>query len=314
MAKGIDIYRYQTVDNWQQLKNSDVTFIYVKHTDGGGPASVHADNQVNGAKRVGIPVGGYHYAQLTPSPEDQADILINEIERLGSKDLVPMLDIETPFVPNEAAKNFGIRFCRRIAARGYRPGVYTSDSFASVIRPDTWDTNPVLWIARYGSKPKTTGYDIHQYADNGSVPGISGLVDLNESYTDDHFVKTKVNTQTGKEKDMALNTESFQPTYNKEAGEEPKFRRHTYVAPTNSKYGTIYQTSWLTIKCAWGSIEEVWVECVDSAGKGLFGQWFRDIPQNKNLVNIQAPDGTDQYSVQIVSNAEYSICIEGKIR
>lgn len=117
-----------------------------------------------------------------------------------------------------------------------------------------------------------------------------------------------------KEDDMALTVESYDPTYNKEAGEAPKFRRHTFVVPTNSKYSTLYQTSWLTIKCAWGLMEEVWVECVDNAGKGLYGKWFKAVPQNKNVINVQAPDGTDQYSIQIISNAPYSICVEAKVR
>jgi len=146
--------------------------------------------------------------------------------------------------------------------------------------------------------------------DPGYAPGRT--IDLNKLRSD---ARNSLNVPiVKKEDDMALTTASYEPTYDKAAGEDPKFRRHTFVVPTNSRFGTIYQTSWLTIKCAWGSIEEVWVECVDNAGKGLFGQWFKNIPQNQNKVNIQAPDGTDQYSVQIISNAPYSICVEGKIR
>jgi hypothetical protein len=146
--------------------------------------------------------------------------------------------------------------------------------------------------------------------DPGYAPGKT--LDLNKFRSD---ARTSLDVPiVKKEDDMALVTASYEPTYDKAAGETPKFRRHTFVVPTNSRYGTIYQTSWLTIKCAWGSIEEAWVECVDSAGKGLFGKWFKSIDQNLNKINIQAPDGSDQYSVQIISNAPYSICVEGKIR
>lgn len=117
-----------------------------------------------------------------------------------------------------------------------------------------------------------------------------------------------------KEDDMALNTDSFEPTYNKEAGDKPKARRHTYVVPTISRVGTIYQTSWLTIKCAWGSIDEVYLQCVDSNGKSLYDKTIKNVQQNINSVAVQAPDGTDQYNIQIISNAPYSVCIEGKIR
>lgn len=146
--------------------------------------------------------------------------------------------------------------------------------------------------------------------DPGYAPGKT--LDLNKFRSD---AKNSLNVPIiKKEDDMALATASYEPTYDKVGGETPKFRRHTFVVPTNSHFGTIYQKSWLTIKCAWGSIEEVWVECVDNAGKGLYGKWFKNIDQNLNKLNIEAPDTTDQYSVQITSNAPYSICIEGKIR
>ena len=187
MTLGLDIYRYQTVTNWQAVKNHGVKYIWVKLTDGNGPAIVRGDVQVRGAKSVGIPVGGYHYAQFG-DPERQADVLLSEVERLGAKGLVPMLDLEAPFSPNSVAKQFGVAFCNHIKARGYRPGVYMNDSFARALRPDTWPSNPVVWIARYGSKPAYGGeYDVHQYSSTGQVPGITGNVDLNWAYTNAHF-------------------------------------------------------------------------------------------------------------------------------
>jgi hypothetical protein len=117
-----------------------------------------------------------------------------------------------------------------------------------------------------------------------------------------------------KEEDMALNTDTFEPTYNKAAGATLAHRRHTYVAPTNSKLGTIYSNTWLTIKCAWGSMEEVYVQCVDATGKSLYNNTFKDVQQNVGKINVQAPDGTDQYNIQVISNAPYSVCIEAKVR
>lgn len=191
MALGLDIYRYQTVTNWNAVRDhlnreGGNPYIWVKLTDGGAPAIVRGDVQVRGSKSVGIPTGGYHYAQFSPSPEAQADILLGEVDRLGAHGLVPMLDLEAPFSPNQQAKDFGLRFCARMAARGRRHGVYMSDSFARTLRPDLWPTAPVVWIARYGGRPEAP-HDLHQFSSSGSVPGIVGSVDLNESYNDKHF-------------------------------------------------------------------------------------------------------------------------------
>lgn len=194
MAFGIDIYRYQTVTNWTTVKNTaGVKWVYVKPTDGNGPAVVRGDSQVKGAKSVGLPVGGYHYAQFG-DPVAQANVFLGEVRRLGAAGLPPALDLESPFSANATAKDFGIRFCRRIAEAGYRPAVYMNSSMASSLRPDQWGIpNLVIWIADYGVnngvrnpdlRPYTGRADIHQYTSVGRVAGITGSVDLNESLTD----------------------------------------------------------------------------------------------------------------------------------
>ncbi|WP_158886364.1 glycoside hydrolase family 25 protein [Amycolatopsis anabasis] len=194
MALGIDLYaRYQKVTDWRAVRNRGVGYVWVKLTDGGGRAQYPGDGLVSGARSVGIPVGGYHYAQTSPAPERQAEILINEVRRLGATGLVPMLDLEAPFAPNNAARDFAIRFCRKVASLGFRPGVYMNNSFAKALRPDNWGIGElVIWLARYGARPDAAAgrYDVHQYSQAGQIPGINASgVDLNESYTNRHFAE-----------------------------------------------------------------------------------------------------------------------------
>lgn len=200
MALGIDIYRsFQTVTNWQSVKNASVTYVYVKLSDGGGtPVGGRGDNEVNGAKSVGIPVGGYHFVQANPGASAQADILINEVVRLGATGCVPMLDLEDnpagsslPNIPDSQKRGFAVAFCQRVAARGFRPGVYMNNALAKTLRPDQWGIpNLVIWIARYGAKPDAAAgrYDLHQYSSSGSIAGITARgIDLDESYTNNHL-------------------------------------------------------------------------------------------------------------------------------
>ncbi|QXV63430.1 hypothetical protein CVV72_36990 [Amycolatopsis sp. TNS106] len=202
MALGIDIYsRFQTVTNWQAVKDHGVTFVFVKLTDGGGLPNGGrntGDALVAGARSVGIPVGGYHYAQASPSPEAQADVFIAEVRRLGATGCVPMLDLEdnppgsgAPNIPDARKRDFSIRFCNRVAGHGFRPGIYLNNSLAKMLRPDRFGVRDlVIWIARYGARPDAAAghYDVHQYSDAGRVPGIrASSVDLNESYTNAHL-------------------------------------------------------------------------------------------------------------------------------
>lgn len=191
MTLGVDIYRYQNVTDWAGL-NGAVDFAWVKLTDGTGPAVVRGDKQVAGCKSVGLPVGGYHYAQ-PGSPETQANVFTQELRRLGALDLAPALDLEDPFTPNSYTRDFGVRFCRAILAAGYRPAVYMSASWAGVLRPDQWGIpGLVIWLAAYGvnngqrntaalTKHYPGRYDVHQFTSVGRVSGIAGNVDLNWS-------------------------------------------------------------------------------------------------------------------------------------
>ena len=196
MAVGIDISpRYQSNFDWSKVDNSDdpdrgVRYCWVKVSDGANPydyKGLTAGKHVSGAKSRGIPVGGYHYAQLQPGPEAQADVLVGEVRRWGALGVVPLLDLEAPFQPGVTARNFGIQFCRRVAAAGLRPAVYMSAAFARVLRPDQWDIpGLVIVIARYGAVPEAAGssqylgrYDVHQYSSSGIRGGVD--VDLDDS-------------------------------------------------------------------------------------------------------------------------------------
>jgi GH25 family lysozyme M1 (1,4-beta-N-acetylmuramidase) len=199
MALGIDIYRrYQTVDNWSQVKNAGVTFCYVKLTDGNAVASAGpGDNEINGAKSVGIPAGGYHFSQPGDAAA-QARLFVNEVKRTGALGLALQLDLEDnppesgkANIPDSQKKAWGIAFCNEVMRLGFRPGVYMNNALAKLLRPDQWGINGlVIWIARYGAKPAPEAgrYDIHQYTSSGTILGIRASgVDLNESYTSNHF-------------------------------------------------------------------------------------------------------------------------------
>jgi GH25 family lysozyme M1 (1,4-beta-N-acetylmuramidase) len=190
VALGIDIYRYQTVTDPAAVARAGVQFAYVKATDGGGPAVARADHQVAQMRKAGIPVGLYHYAQLSPAPEAQADVLAAEVGRLGARGLPPALDLEDPHKPGAAAADFTRRFLAQLKRRGFqRVTLYANTSMLSGIGGPALsaaDPTVVVWAASYGpndGKRHPLTYrgrvDIHQYTSVGIVAGISGRTDLN---------------------------------------------------------------------------------------------------------------------------------------
>jgi hypothetical protein len=185
-------------------------YAWIKVAEGGAPyRTVAPDAMVRRFKVAGIPIGGYSYAQ----PGDgaaHARVLLAEIRRLGALNLVPVTDIESDANihtwSTAEATAYGRAFCREVRAQGLRPGIYMNDSMAGATRPDLWPEVPILWIARYGAKPRLIPrYDIHQFTDKP--------VDQNQSYTNAHFLGVDTpNTETDtdmtpeQDKQLRLNT------------------------------------------------------------------------------------------------------------
>lgn len=234
MSLVLDIYRYQAVNDWNAVKGYGVEAVWVKLTDGGGPAYARGDRQVQGAQSVGIPVGGYHFAQPSPSPEVQADTFTAELRRLGATGIPPALDIEAPFLPNSQARDFAHAFLRRMNRNGFdRLAVYMNQSFAQSLKPHTWNfPGLVKWIARYGNTPSVP-YDVHQYSETGRVPGITGNVDLNDS-------TVNLTDGTGDD-DMPSTDEIVNAVLNAPVGKRPDGRGVTLAdAMVNTFLGAYY--------------------------------------------------------------------------
>lgn len=179
MANGIDVYvAYQNVRDWSAVKRAGYDFCYVKAGDG---VSTRATNGYGPRGRAaGLAMGAYWYAQ-PGDPVRQANLLCDRALSEGLGDLAPALDIESPFVPGTAATNFAVAFCRQVAARGFRPALYANNSMMNAVLGPVLNAvpNTIVWVARYGANP-TVRYDVWQWSDKGSVPGIqASAVDLN---------------------------------------------------------------------------------------------------------------------------------------
>ncbi|WP_372672590.1 glycoside hydrolase family 25 protein [Amycolatopsis kentuckyensis] len=198
--RAIDVYEaYQGQVSWPQVVGSGVRRVFVKLTNGAGPARVRGDNYVNGARGAGARVGGYHYA-LGGDPVAQANAFADELLRLNALDLAPALDYEDHSLPKGPAAQAWIRaFLTQLNVRIPQLAknlLYGSGSDLQAMR--AWEiTAPgadvLEWDAEYGVNDGvehpiryyTGGHvAVHQYTSAGRVPGIAGLVDLDDIEVD----------------------------------------------------------------------------------------------------------------------------------
>ena len=144
---------------------------------------------------VGLYVGAYHFARPDRTPGDavaEADYFL-AMSQLEAGDLVPVLDLEdagglAPAELQEWVKGYLGRIYERTGAHGM---IYASPNFwKNAMGDTTWfATNGygMVWVAHWTSGPAPTvpaanwggsGWTFWQYTSSGSVPGISGRVDL----------------------------------------------------------------------------------------------------------------------------------------
>ena len=189
----IDVSEHQGVIDWEQVKD---------HIDGvilrcgyGMDIASQDDKQwarnVAECERLGIPYGVYIYSYATNT--DRAKSEAQHVLRLiqGHKLSYPVyFDIEEPGTEGSAVAN-AIAFGDIIEAAGYWCGVYYNRNWHNNVIKGQLDRF-TRWGAGYGTnngqkqdnyKPGF-GEDIWQYSSKGSVPGVSGNVDVNVCYRD----------------------------------------------------------------------------------------------------------------------------------
>ena len=190
MAKGIDVSHWQGVIDWLSVKESGIEFAILKA--GGSDDGFYTDStfeqNYKEAKAVGLPVGAYYFvgSLCTSRADGIADAKrFLEIIKGKSFEYPVYIDLEST---NPAAKAGAteacIGFCETMEAEGYYCGIYASDVSGFAERLDITKLQKFdKWVARYGSKPQyVKTYGMWQYSRTGTVSGISGYVDMDESY------------------------------------------------------------------------------------------------------------------------------------
>lgn len=199
-AKGvIDVSEHNGSIDWVSAKAAGVQGAIIRLGFGwGGRLDYQAQRNISECKRLAIPFGiyWYSYAYEAANADSEADTLISQLNKLGvnPSDLsYPVFyDLEGwtwaghshPTNPSVYQSIVNAWWSRVHAAGFTNLGVY---SYASYLAGplNTSDIHAkTQWVASYGPHVGFSFKNVGmikgwQYADNGSIPGISGYVDLN---------------------------------------------------------------------------------------------------------------------------------------
>ncbi len=190
--RGIDASHHQGPIDWRQVADAGITFAYLKASEGTGFTDPRFAENRRAATRAGIDVAGYHYFQLCSDGGAQAQHFLDVVG--DEPAAIPhALDLElagscTTPPPAETLLAEVREFLDVVDRRtGRRTLVYLYPDFEERFGfADDLADHP-QWVRRLGDRPPRRDWTVWQHDDAGSVPGISGGVDLNlarESLTD----------------------------------------------------------------------------------------------------------------------------------
>lgn len=192
----IDVSRYQGAIDWAQVAAAGYKGAMLKTVSTNHKLSKRADGlyidptfetNYRNAKAAGLDVGVYYYTYATSVAMADAELsLVREAVRGKELTMPVCVDVEENKLKQMSTldlTNLTAYALEQMEKMGFYAQLYTYTSFAkahlfvggAALHP--YD----VWLADYtGKTPKVDfKYNAHQHTSKGSVPGISGNVDLN---------------------------------------------------------------------------------------------------------------------------------------
>lgn len=191
----IDVSRYQGLIDWAQVAAAGYKEAMLRAVSTNRKLSKRADGlyidptfetNYRNARAAGLDVGVYYYTYATSEAMADAELALLRQAVYGKELTLPVaVDLESPNLvgmPYGDLSNLAAYHLEQIEKMGFFAQLYTYTSYANAHLDmarlsGRWD----VWLADYtGKTPNVTfNYNAHQHTSKGSVPGISGNVDLN---------------------------------------------------------------------------------------------------------------------------------------
>ncbi len=191
---GIDVSGFQGEIDWQQVKDSGVSFVFIRvggrgyGEEGRLYTDDWAQTYYEGARKAGLQVGAYFFSQaITPAEATQeASFALRQIKG-WEMDLPLVFDWEyvsesarTARMDADTLTACALAFCQRAELSGVTPMLYFNASQSRDMLHLEQLTAYPFWLAMYDS-PMDYPYRVSywQYSCEGTVPGIETPVDMN---------------------------------------------------------------------------------------------------------------------------------------
>lgn len=199
----IDVSSYQpdTEEFFKAAAKKGAKAVIVKITEGSNPGTAYvnpkAKKQIANARKAGLKVHGYHFADFNGAADAKAEAawFVKNAKACGLKsDSVMALDIENSAVNSNPATADAKAFLSAVKAAGFpKVAIYSMRSWFTFGRLSA--SIAPIWVAEYGvSKPHMTGFKAWQYTNSLVIDGVK----TDASYDYGLFTSTKKAPKTNK--------------------------------------------------------------------------------------------------------------------
>ena len=190
----IDVSRYQGLIDWAQVAAAGYKGAMLKTVSTNRKLSKRADGlyidptfetNYRNARAAGLDVGIYYYTYATSEAMADAELALLRQAVYGKEPTLPVaVDVEENKLKPMSTldlTNLTAYALEQVEKMGFYAQLYTYTGYKYELDMARLSSRWDVWLADYtGKTPNVTfSYNAHQHTSKGSVPGISGNVDLN---------------------------------------------------------------------------------------------------------------------------------------
>lgn len=193
----VDVSRYQgkiTLDGWRKVKAAGYKGVMLKTVSTNKKLSKRADglyidptfeDNYKNAKTAGLDVGVYYYTYATSEAMADAELALLRQAVYGKELTLPVaVDVEDNRLgklDKQSLTDLTAYALHEVEQMGFYAQLYTYTGYKYELDMARLSSRWDVWLADYtGKTPNVTfNYNAHQHTSKGSVPGITGNVDLN---------------------------------------------------------------------------------------------------------------------------------------
>lgn len=181
---GADFSAHNGPVDFQRLADeSELTFVYLKATEGADFRDSLFMRHYHSARNAGLHTGAYHFFRFDKDGEAQALNIIATLDTLDL-DLPLAIDVEEWGNPAQVPTELIVERIKTLraylSARGIPSIIYTNkNGYARFVRHHIPEAE--IWICSFTSPPvgSAVNWRLWQHSHLGRLPGVKGRVDLN---------------------------------------------------------------------------------------------------------------------------------------